>query len=171
MVTHRVGSAEDLADSLLAHVHAAAEAYYRLVVLVGPRRSGKVRVLRRVAERSGGRLLNLNLELSRRLLDLELTTEQRALRLPRVLDDLLGEHGSPVLLYHIELLFDPAFQQDTLRLVKHLSRRRTIVCAWNGEVEGGFLIYGERGHHEYQRHETGELTLVEATSRKPDHLH
>ena len=170
MVTHRVGSADDLVESLVAGVRAANDLYFRLVVFAGPSRSGKARVLRRVAERTGGRWLNLNLELSRRLLELDLTAKQRALRLPQVLEDLLGEYGSPVMLCHIEILFDPAFEQDPMRLLKQLSRRRTIVCAWSGVTEGGFLIYGEPGHREYQRCSTEELVLVETKPRKADHL-
>ena len=170
MVTEPAASTDMLADALVARVRAAEDTYYRLVVLAGPPRSGKVRALRRVAERTGGRLLNLNLKLSQRLLDLDLTAKQRALRLPKVLDDILDEYGSPVLLCHIEILFDPGFRQDSLRLLQQLSRGRTVVVAWNGAAEGGFLTYGEPGHHEYQRHPTEELALVEIEPTTADQL-
>ena len=92
------------------------------------------------------------------------------MRLSNVLDDILGEYGSPVLLCHIEILFDPGFRQDPLRLLQQLSRGRTIVAAWNGAVEGGFLTYGEPGHREYQRHSTEGLALVEIEPTNVDHL-
>ena len=170
MVTHQGDSADDLMESLIASIRAANDLYFRLVVLAGSPRSGRARVLRRVAERTGGRWLNLNLELSRRLLKLDLTAKQRALRLPQVLEDLLGEYGSPVMICHIEILFDPAFKQDPMRLLGQLSRRRTIVCAWSGVIEEGFLIHGEPGHREYQRCSTEELVLVGTKPRRADHL-
>ena len=170
MVTERVTSADMLADALVARLRAVEDAYFRLVLLTGPPHSGKVQALHRVAERTGGRLLNLNLELSRRLLDLDLTTKQRALRLPQVLDSILDEFGSPVLLCHIEILFDPAFRQDPLRLLQQLSRRRTIVSAWSGALGAGFLTYAEPGHREYQHYPTEELALVEIEPTTMDQL-
>ena len=57
--------------------------YYRLVLVVGAPRSGKSTALRELRESRGWPLLNVNLALSERLL--ELTRKQRAVRVPRVL--------------------------------------------------------------------------------------
>lgn len=54
-------------------------AYHRLVLLVGPVGAGKETVLRVAAERCDGRLINVNLELSRRLLDLTRSNGRSAL--------------------------------------------------------------------------------------------
>ena len=43
MVTEPAASTDMLADALVARVRAAEDTYYRLVVLAGPPRSGKVR--------------------------------------------------------------------------------------------------------------------------------
>lgn len=114
------------------------------------------------AERCDGRLINVNLELSRRLLDL--TSQQRALRLARILDEVLGPDQSPAFLHRVEMIFDPAFQQDPLRLLRQLSRTRTVVAAWSGTVEGAFLTYSEAGHAEYRRHETEGVSVVELSA-------
>ena len=76
---------------------------------------GKTKAFREVAARTGARLINLNLELSRRMLDL--TESQRALRLPGLLDDVVGRDEPLVLLDNIEILFDAALKQDPLRLL------------------------------------------------------
>lgn len=62
--------AASLADKVLGAVHHAKELYHRLVLAVAPSGSGKTEALRDVAERTGARLINLNLELSSRMLDL-----------------------------------------------------------------------------------------------------
>ena len=133
--------------------------YHRLVLLVAPVGTGKTNVLQDAAEHLDGRFVNLNLELSRQLL--ELTVEQRALRLAQILDDVLGGDDTMVFLSRTEILFDPAFQQDPLRLLRHLSRVRTVVAAWSGSVQGSFLTYAEPGHREYRRLSHEGLTLVE----------
>jgi hypothetical protein len=64
----------------------------------------------------GAPLINVNLELSRRMLDL--TERQRELRLPRLLMEIVNDAaGDVVLLDNIEILLDVSLKQDPLRLL------------------------------------------------------
>lgn len=63
----------------------ARELCHRLILIVAPAGSGKTRVLRDVSAATSAPLINVNLELSRRMLDL--TERQRALQLPRLLGE------------------------------------------------------------------------------------
>ena len=135
----------------------AALLYFRLVIVVGPIGTGKSALLRDLKDSTGAPLINVNLELSRRLL--ELNERSRVVRLPRILDDLVVAEASgadTVLLDNTELLFDAALQQDPLRLLQNLSRHRTIVAAWLGRVRDGALTYAEQGHPEYGSYPLGE---------------
>ena len=143
----------------MAEIQEAEKSYHQLVLLVAPVGSGKTATLRRVAEEVGGRLVNLNLELAREMLNL--AAEQRVLRFGQVVDDVLGRDASTICLARTEMLFCPAFQQDPLRLLQQLSRVRTVVAAWSGAVEGSFLTYAEPAHPEYRRLPLGDLKLVE----------
>lgn len=112
----------------------AAGAYHRLILLVGPPRTGKTSALRDLAEERGWPLVNVNLELSERLL--ELTSKQRALRVPRILGEIVERHpGEVLLLDNTEVLFSPDLQQDPLRLLAGLSRNRTVVASFRGEAD------------------------------------
>ena len=150
---------ERTVERLVREANSVWTNYHRLVLLVAPVGSGKTIVLRKTAEHLDGRFVNLNLELSRRLL--EFTAEQRALRLAQILDEVLGGDDTTVVLSRTEILFDPAFQQDPLRLLRHLSRVRTLVAAWSGQIQGSFLTYAEPGHREYRRLPHESLALVE----------
>ena len=71
-----------------------------------------------------------------------LTAIQRALRLPRVLDDLAREQAGEVLLLdNTEVLFSVELRQDPLRLFQALSRNRTVVACWSGTFDGAYLTY------------------------------
>jgi hypothetical protein len=142
-------------------LEAVSGLYYRLVLLVGPAGSGKTPALHGLAAATGGVVVNVNLELSRRML--ELTERQRALQVGKLLDEVVGPGDSVVLLDNVELLFDPALRQDPLRLFQALSRRRTAVVAWNGLVEDGYLTYAEPDHREYRRYPAADLTIVGPT--------
>ncbi len=145
-------------ETILAHVEAAGDLYHRLILVAAPSGAGKTATLRAVAARTSVPVLNLNLELSRRLL--ELTVRRRVLELTRALDEILGRDSPLVLLDNTEILFDPVLQQDPLRLLQHVSRNRTIVASWNGTVDHRYLSYADPGHSEYRRYPTAGLVIV-----------
>ena len=131
--------------------------YFQLVLAVGPIASGKTALLCDFQERTGAPLLNVNLHLSRRLL--ELSDRMRPLRVPNILQDIVAteSNGSEtVLLDNTELLFDSGLQQDPLRVFQNLARHRTIVASWLGTAKDRTLTYAEPGHPEYQSYPLGE---------------
>ena len=146
------------ADLVIEKLGSVADLYHRLVLIVAPSGSGKTAALQVVATRTGAPLLNLNLELSRRMLDL--TERQRALQLPRVLEEVVGRDEPLVLLDNIEILFDVTLKQDPLRLLQGVSRNRTVVAAWNGTLESDYLSYATPEHPEYRRCPRRELVVV-----------
>lgn len=149
---------ESLREQVIAKIDEAAALYHRLVLLVGPSGAGKTAVLRDVAARKEARLLNVSLEVSRRLLDL--TEEQRVLQLPRVLEELIGRGDPLVLLDNTELLFDVRLKQDPLRLLQGLARNRTVVASWNGTVADGHVTYAAPDHPEHRRYPARQLVVV-----------
>jgi hypothetical protein len=135
------------------------EAYYKLVLAVGPARTGKTATLTELAKQHSWPRLNVNLRLSERLL--ELTHRQRAARVAGILDDIIREENSEVvLLDNIELLFAEELAQDPLRLLQSLSRNRAIVAAWPGGFDGVSLTYAEPGHPETRRYQTPQAVIV-----------
>lgn len=154
--------AEPLADQVLRKIGEARKLYHRLILMVGPAGSGKTSALQEVSARASAPLVNVNLELSRRMLDL--TERQRALQLPRLLGEIMGEatgdlpaatgaaQAGLVLLDNIEILFDVHLKQDPLRLLQGLSRNKTVVAAWNGSIVDGHMTYAVPDHPEYRRY-------------------
>jgi hypothetical protein len=151
--------AEPLADRVTKRIGEAAELYHRLVMLVAPAGSGKTAALQDVHERSAAPLVNVNLELSRRMLDL--TERQRALNVPRLLAEIVGASAADVvLLDNIEVLFDVSVKQDPLRLLQCLSRNKTVVAAWSGFIDGEHLVYAMPDHPEYKRYPLQDFLVV-----------
>ena len=81
--------AASLSERIVAKVPDAAALYHRLLLVVGPPRSGKTAALRTLCTTHGWPLINVNLRLAELLL--ELTQKQRALRVPRLLGDLAAD--------------------------------------------------------------------------------
>ncbi|MDK2846220.1 MAG: hypothetical protein PWR18_822 [Synergistales bacterium] len=148
-----------LVEKVMTQIRQAAPLYHRLVLLVAPSGMGKTDVLQAVREHASIPFVNVNLELSKIML--ELTERQRAVQLPSLFASLLDEFANDVLLLdNIEILFDPSLKQDPLRLLKGLSRNRTIVSSWNGSIEDKHLIYAEPNHVEYRRYPLEGFLIV-----------
>lgn len=143
-------------ETLLADV---AQQYCRLILIVGPIGSGKTPLLKTFCREKGIPYCNVNLALSQRLLDL--SSKERPLRVRRLLATLLDEQSSDVIvLDNIELLFDPALQQDPLACLQSLSRNQTLIVAWGGAQTDHVLTYAEPGHPEYRRYERPEALVI-----------
>lgn len=151
--------AESLSAKIMRQLPQVATLYHRLLVIVAPSGSGKTTAMREVAEQTGTRYINVNVELSRRLL--ELTQRQRKLSVPRLLEDIVGKHNDQtVLLDNLEMLFDSSLKIHPLSCLQKLARRRAVVAAWNGALTGGHLTYATPDHPEYRRYPIDDLIVV-----------
>jgi hypothetical protein len=155
----------DVAASLSSQIQdvlpKTQDTYYKLILAVGPARTGKTAALTELAAKHKWPRVNVNLCLSEKLL--ELTHRQRAIRIAGILDDTVrAENSNVVLLDNIELLFDTELAQDPLKLLQSISRNRTIVAAWPGTFDGSALTYAEPGHPEARRYSTPQAVIVKA---------
>lgn len=152
---------ESVTEKILRGINEAVGLYHRLVLIVAPSGSGKTAALQNVQTRLNAKIINLNLELSRRML--ELTERQRTLQLPKLMNEISNVfEGEIVLLDNLEVLFDVALKQDPLRLLQGLARHKTIVAAWNGSVNTENLTYATPVHSEFKRYSLHDLLIVNA---------
>jgi Cdc6-like AAA superfamily ATPase len=149
----------ETATKLEQAIDQAASQYYRLVVLAGAPGSGKTAVLQSVAQKIGCLVVNVNLELSKKML--ELTRMQRSRQVERLLKEVVAAAaGDVVLLDNLEILFDTALEVEPLRLLQVSSRNRTIVASWNGSFRDGTLTYAEPGHPEFIQFKQTDVVVI-----------
>ena len=155
---------DDILNELTTAVDEAGRSYHRLVLLIGPSDSGKTQLLRHLSEGSGCDVLNLNLEFSRRMLDV--ARSRRPKQADRVFREIItGQSADLVLLDNLEVLFDTALQLDPLRLLQLASRNQTVVASWNGTLNDGLLSYAQPDHPEYKSYRNVDAITVLAGKR------
>lgn len=140
-------------------IQQASSQYFRLVILAGLPKSGKTPTLQALANRGGRQLINVNLELSKKML--ELSRSQRSRQVEPLLRNLIvAARGEVVLLDNLEILFDTALEVEPLRLLQVSSRNRTVVASWSGTYVGGTLTYAEPGHPEFVQFKQVDAVVI-----------
>ena len=131
-----------------------------LVLLVGRPGSGKSKLLRELSTIRGWQYVNCRTFLTEELL--EMVPKVRALEAPRIIAGAL-EALKPevVVLDDMQVLFAPVLQVDPLQLLKHLSRKFSVVAAWPGEFDGTKLVSATSGQLEPKVYDAKGLIIVQ----------
>lgn len=149
---------EIIASQLTSQIELAGKLYYRLILVISDRTL--IDDLRNITAKLGINYINVNLELSRQLL--ELTQRQRSIKAQRLLEEIIGNTKEGVVfLDGIEILFDVSLKLDPLKCLQGLSRNRTVVAAWRGNFENNYLIYAEPNHPEYHCYLKADFLLID----------
>lgn len=153
MISHQVS------NNLAAAIGEACYLHFRLVLLVGLHSSGKSETLGALARALNTSVINLSLELAARIVNL--SSSQRPIEAPRVLEDFfVSQDGDLAILDNIELLLEPSLRQDSLILLQSLSRNKTLVVSWPGRYVNDTLTYAEPGHPEEKTYKKPEAIIV-----------
>lgn len=131
----------------------------KLILVVGPPRSGKTRLLNALGGRRQLSVVNVGAVLGRLLL--EIPASRRPAQAVEFFKNVADASAVErlVLLDNIELLFDRSLRLNPLDLLKRQAHVRRVVAAWPGELSGSRLIYATMGHPEYQEYGVDGLIL------------
>jgi ABC-type uncharacterized transport system YnjBCD ATPase subunit len=126
----------------------------KLVLLIGPPKSGKSNLLGQLAGCRDVRVLCLGANLGRELLTVPST--RRHLQVAELLNGLVDRFASQGLLLidNIELLFDSKLKLSPLDLLKRQAQARRVVAVWPGDLMDNRLSYAVTGHPEHQDYGT-----------------
>ena len=154
---------DHLAYQLSQKIEDIAGLYYKLILLLTDPETSNLINLDLLANRLGGSSINTNLKLSQ--LMLSLTPRQRSLKSASLLGAIIKDiPKDTVLLNNNHILFDPLLRQDPLRLLQNLSRHKTIIAVWEGQVQSQYLTYARPDHPEYRRYPARELVIISPVS-------
>jgi hypothetical protein len=153
-------------EDLRACVTQAERGYYKLVLVVGPRSTGKTHFLRWAAEVLKTPIINVGLEAARKFMDM--TARQRRLKAEAVIDGLFAAAGTgQVCVENTEILFEPSLHLNPLRLLENLSRNRTIIATWHGQFKDRTLIHAHPDHPEFFKESLSGTAVITLTDFQP----
>lgn len=91
--------------------------------------------------------LNLNIRLAEELV--KYPTEQRPRRANDEVMSIISQCKAPTLLEDYEILFDPRYDIDTIKVFTELARWQKVVVKWCGRLNGNSLEYATPDYKDY----------------------
>lgn len=133
----------------------------KLILLVGPSRSGKTQLLRQLSVKLNIEPLNVGMELGRRLA--ATPNNKRSFSAGELLREIADKERTedPLLLDNLELLFEPGLQINPLDLVRRLAHSKRVVAVWPGELRGDRLVYADMSHPEHRDYSRDGVVVIE----------
>ena len=143
------------------YVDQLGELHTKLIVLAGPRGSGKTKLLQELGAKLGVQPLNINLELGRRLS--ATPHAARGFSAGQLLREIADKQRKDevLLLDNLELLFERGLEINPLDLIKRLAHAKRVVAVWPGELRGSRLYYAEMTHPEYRDYDADGVVAIE----------
>ena len=95
--------------------------------------------------------INLNLEIAKGLL--VLPKVERISKINKVITDIISRFAGPIYIENYEILFDPRYEIDVIKVFIEIARRQKVVVKWCGRLNGDSLEYAtpdDRDYHSFR---------------------
>jgi hypothetical protein len=138
---------------------------HKLVILLGKFGAGKTGIIKDVAAEIDGKYVNMNLELTERLLTLPRRKYDDGVTAHRLIDELCDElspDGEPLLIDNVEILFSPELGKlNPIDTFKRMSRQRPVVVALPARRVGNHAEYATIGQADHLRMSLEEFVYLD----------
>lgn len=91
---------------------------------------------------------------------LECKPNRRSMKLERVFNMVLDRYPDGVIVKDIDVMFNPEYQVDVLKILIEARKRKKYSVIWPGRFEDGKLIYAEEGYPDYKVYEIANYDIT-----------
>jgi len=67
---------------------------------------------------------------------------------------------SGIIVTNIDILFNPSYRLDIIKLFIQLSRNKTVIVQWPGKLESNNLVYSEPKYEDYKKYEINNYNII-----------
>ena len=85
---------------------------------------------------------------------------RRSMKLEQIFYSVLERYPEGVIVKDIDVLFNPDYQVDILRLLTETYKRKRYSVIWPGARSEGKLIYGEEGYRDYKVYDINKYDIT-----------
>lgn len=91
---------------------------------------------------------------------LKITESKRSMRLEKIFNDILDRYPDGVTIKDIDVMFNPSYKVDVLKILINARKRKKYNVIWPGRIEKGKLIYSEEGFADYKIYEIANYDIT-----------
>ena len=102
--------------------------------------------------------ISLNTILARKIK--EVSPGLRAIKLQKVFEQVLDELPGNPIICDIDVLFNPAYRVDVLKILTETDKQKNFTLVWPGIIEDGRLIYGEEGYADFKSYNMSDYNII-----------
>lgn len=129
---------------------------HSLIILVG-NQTEKTALIKKLEQLDSLNTVSLNYHLSKILSDISKNELPDPVEL---IEKLLLKSQTTIFFNYNNILFDSSLQWNPLDIFKKLSRDRTIVVFWDGQLGNRSLKYAQTGHKEFSEFQLPESDVI-----------
>lgn len=85
---------------------------------------------------------------------------RRSMKLEQIFNNILDTLPDGVVIKDIDVLFNPDYQVDVLKILMAARKRKRYSVIWPGRCEDGKLIYGEEGFPDYKTYNIANYDIT-----------
>lgn len=85
---------------------------------------------------------------------------RRSMKLEQIFNTVLDRYPDGVTIKDIDVMFNPEYQVDVLKILIAARKRKRYSVIWPGRYEDGKLIYAEEGYPDYKVYEIANYDIT-----------
>ncbi len=85
---------------------------------------------------------------------------RRSMKLEQIFNMVLDRYPDGVTITDIDVMFNPEYQVDVLKILIAARKRKRYSVIWPGRYEDGKLIYAEEGYPDYKVYEIANYDIT-----------
>ncbi len=85
---------------------------------------------------------------------------RRSVKLEQLFVETLNEYPEGVVIDDIDVMFNPTYKVDVLKILVEARKRKQYSVIWPGNLENGKLIYGEEEYPDYKVFNIADYDIV-----------
>lgn len=82
------------------------------------------------------------------------------MRLASCFQSVLAQYPDNVIIKDIDVMFNPAYQVDVLKILIEARKSKPYSVIWPGRYENGTLYYSEQGYQDYKTYEVKNYDIT-----------
>lgn len=100
----------------------------------------------------------INVEMAKKLSAIK--ANRRTMRMEQCFQQVLGTLPDDVIIKDFDVMFNPDYAVDVLRIMCSAARTKSFRVLWPGKCEDGRLIYAEEGYRDYKVFEISKYDVT-----------